>query len=147
MPANIQVLLRQDIDKLGKSGELVRVRPGFARNFLLPRQLAVAATTAAVHRIEHERAVVLRRSVYFGRNRARPAASRAERTSRTRARSTPGSRRDRPKDTGLLRPLVARGSSEFRAGSTDMTDLRAACTMASSPSSRRVPAWERPVSS
>jgi large subunit ribosomal protein L9 len=62
MPANIQVLLRQDIDKLGKSGELVRVRPGFARNFLLPRQLAVAATTAAVHRIEHERAVVFARA-------------------------------------------------------------------------------------
>jgi large subunit ribosomal protein L9 len=62
MPANIQVLLRQDVDKLGKSGELVRVRPGFARNYLLPRQFAVAATTAAVHRIEHERAVSLARA-------------------------------------------------------------------------------------
>lgn len=62
MPANIQVLLRQDVDKLGKSGELVRVRPGFARNYLLPRQFAVAATTAAVHRIEHERAVALART-------------------------------------------------------------------------------------
>ncbi|MGA2450216.1 MAG: 50S ribosomal protein L9 [Polyangiaceae bacterium] len=58
----MQVLLRQDVDKLGKSGELVRVRPGFARNFLLPRQFAVAATTAAVHRIEHERAVALARA-------------------------------------------------------------------------------------
>jgi large subunit ribosomal protein L9 len=57
MPANIQVILRQDVEKVGKSGELVRVRPGFARNFLLPRELAVAATSAAVHRIEHERAV------------------------------------------------------------------------------------------
>jgi large subunit ribosomal protein L9 len=62
MPANIQVLLRQDVDKLGKSGELVRVRPGFARNFLLPRQLAVAATAGAVHRIEHERSVALARA-------------------------------------------------------------------------------------
>jgi len=59
MPANIQVILQQDVDKLGKSGELVRVRPGFARNFLLPRQLAVPATTAAVRRIEHEKAVAL----------------------------------------------------------------------------------------
>ena len=59
MPANIQVVLQQDVDKLGKSGELVRVRPGFARNYLLPRQLAVAATTAAVKRIEHEKAVAL----------------------------------------------------------------------------------------
>jgi large subunit ribosomal protein L9 len=59
MPANIQVILQQDVDKLGKSGELVRVRPGFARNFLLPRQLAVPATTAAVRRIEHEKQVAL----------------------------------------------------------------------------------------
>jgi large subunit ribosomal protein L9 len=57
MPANIQVILQQDVDKLGKSGELVRVRPGFARNFLLPRQLAVPATTSAVRRIEHEKTV------------------------------------------------------------------------------------------
>jgi large subunit ribosomal protein L9 len=57
MPANIQVILQQDVDKLGKSGELVRVRPGFARNYLLPRQLAVTATSAAVRRIEHEKTV------------------------------------------------------------------------------------------
>ncbi len=62
MPANIQVILRQDVDKVGKTGELVRVRPGFARNYLLPRQLAVAATDAAVHRIEHERAVAIIRT-------------------------------------------------------------------------------------
>jgi len=62
MPANIQVILQQDVAKVGKSGELIRVRPGFARNFLLPRQLAVPATLAAVHRIEHERAVALARA-------------------------------------------------------------------------------------
>jgi len=62
MPANIQVILSQDVDKVGKSGELVRVRPGFARNYLLPRQLAVPATDAAVHRIEHERAVAIVRT-------------------------------------------------------------------------------------
>jgi large subunit ribosomal protein L9 len=62
MPANIQVVLQQDIDKLGKTGALVRVRPGFARNYLLPRQLAVPATSAAVHRIEHERTVALARA-------------------------------------------------------------------------------------
>jgi large subunit ribosomal protein L9 len=59
MPVSIQVVLQQDVDKLGKSGDLVRVRPGFARNFLLPRQLAVPATTAAVRRIEHDKAVAL----------------------------------------------------------------------------------------
>jgi large subunit ribosomal protein L9 len=62
MPANIQVVLQQDVDKLGKSGELVRVRPGFARNYLLPRQLAVPATTAAVRRIEHDKAVAVARA-------------------------------------------------------------------------------------
>jgi large subunit ribosomal protein L9 len=62
MPANIQVILQQDVDKLGKSGDLVKVRPGFARNYLLPRELAVPATTAAVHRIEHEKAVALARA-------------------------------------------------------------------------------------
>jgi large subunit ribosomal protein L9 len=59
MPANIQVILQQDVDKVGKSGDLVRVRPGFARNYLLPRQLALPASTAAVHRIEHEKTVAL----------------------------------------------------------------------------------------
>ena len=62
MPANIQVILQQDVDKLGKSGEVVRVRPGFARNFLLPRQLAVPATTAEVRRIEHEKVVATARA-------------------------------------------------------------------------------------
>src|SRR5215472_3253118 len=59
MPTNMQVILQQDVEKIGKSGELVRVRPGFARNYLLPRQLAVPATTAALRRIEHEKAVAL----------------------------------------------------------------------------------------
>jgi large subunit ribosomal protein L9 len=75
MPANIQVVLQQDVSKLGKSGELVRVRPGFARNYLLPRQLAVAATAAAVHRIEHDRAVALARAEK-GKKEAREIADR-----------------------------------------------------------------------
>jgi large subunit ribosomal protein L9 len=59
MPTNLQVVLTHDVDKLGKSGELVKVRPGFARNYLIPRGLAVAATAAAVSRIAHEKAVAL----------------------------------------------------------------------------------------
>jgi large subunit ribosomal protein L9 len=62
MPATIQVILQHDVDNVGKSGELVKVRPGFARNFLLPRELAVPPTTAQVHRIDHERAVALAKS-------------------------------------------------------------------------------------
>ncbi len=59
MPATIQVVLQHDVQNVGKSGDLVKVRPGFARNFLLPRQLAVPATTAAVNRITHEKAVAV----------------------------------------------------------------------------------------
>src|SRR3954470_9203469 len=59
MPASLQVILQSDVDNVGKSGELVKVRPGFARNFLIPRSLAVPATTAAVNRISHEKAVAL----------------------------------------------------------------------------------------
>ena len=62
MPSTIQVVLQQDVTKVGKSGELVKVRPGFARNYLLPRSLAVAATTAHVNRINHERAVFAARA-------------------------------------------------------------------------------------
>ena len=59
MPATIQVILQHDVQNVGKSGELVRVRPGFARNFLIPRDLAVPATAAAVNRISHEKAVAV----------------------------------------------------------------------------------------
>lgn len=59
MPATIQVILQNDVDNVGKSGELVKVRPGFARNYLLPRQLAVPATAAQVNRVNHEKAVAL----------------------------------------------------------------------------------------
>lgn len=59
MATTLQVVLQHDVDKVGASGELVKVRPGFARNFLIPRGLAVPATTAAVNRINHEKAVAL----------------------------------------------------------------------------------------
>ena len=44
----MEVILRQDIEKLGLRGEVVEVAPGFARNYLLPRKLAEAATPAKV---------------------------------------------------------------------------------------------------
>ena len=59
MATTLQVVLQHDVDKVGKSGDLVKVRPGFARNYLIPRSLAVPATTAAVNRIAHEKAVAL----------------------------------------------------------------------------------------
>lgn len=55
MPTTINVILQQDVANLGKTGELVRVRPGYARNYLLPNGLAASATTSNVNRLEHER--------------------------------------------------------------------------------------------
>jgi len=57
MATYIHVVLSEDLPNVGKSGELVRVRPGYARNFLIPRGLAVGATAENVSRIEHEKKV------------------------------------------------------------------------------------------
>jgi len=59
--AHTKILLRQDVDDLGARGEIVRVRAGYARNYLLPRKLAVEATTGNVKAIERERAALLKK--------------------------------------------------------------------------------------
>ncbi len=50
----IEVILREDVKSLGRAGELVRVRPGYARNFLLPKGLAYEATEGNKKRIAAE---------------------------------------------------------------------------------------------
>lgn len=62
MAIYVHVVLTEDLPNVGKSGELVKVRPGFARNFLVPRGLAVSATQENVARIEHEKKVAESRS-------------------------------------------------------------------------------------
>jgi large subunit ribosomal protein L9 len=57
----MDVILREDIDKLGHRGELVKVAPGYARNFLLPKKLAVPATEANRKIVEQERQAHLRK--------------------------------------------------------------------------------------
>ncbi len=59
--AHTKILLRQDVDDLGARGEIVRVRSGYARNYLLPRKLAVEATANNVKQIEQERAALLKK--------------------------------------------------------------------------------------
>jgi large subunit ribosomal protein L9 len=59
--AHTKILLREDVDDLGARGEIVRVRAGYARNYLLPRKLAVEATTNNVKQIEQERAALLKK--------------------------------------------------------------------------------------
>jgi len=57
----MEVILREDIDKLGNRGQVVKVAPGYARNFLLPKKLAVAATSANKKIVEQERQSHLRK--------------------------------------------------------------------------------------
>jgi large subunit ribosomal protein L9 len=57
----MEVILREDIDKLGSRGQVVKVAPGYARNFLLPKRLAVAATESNKKIVEQERQAHLRK--------------------------------------------------------------------------------------
>jgi large subunit ribosomal protein L9 len=57
----MEVILREDVDKLGSRGSVVKVADGYARNFLLPKRLAVAATSANKKIVEQEREAHLRR--------------------------------------------------------------------------------------
>ncbi len=57
----MEVILREDVDKVGARGAMVKVSDGFARNFLLPRHLAVAATSANKKMVEQEREAHVRR--------------------------------------------------------------------------------------
>ena len=50
----MEVILREDVKSLGKAGDLVRVKPGYGRNFLLPQGLAYEATEGNKKRIEAE---------------------------------------------------------------------------------------------
>lgn len=54
----MKIILREDVENLGKSGELVEVRNGYGRNFLLPRGKAVLANEKNVRQLEHERTVI-----------------------------------------------------------------------------------------
>ena len=60
--ASTTILLREDIDELGGRGEIVKVRAGYARNYLLPKGLASLATKGNVRQIEQERAALLKKA-------------------------------------------------------------------------------------
>lgn len=57
----MQIILREDIDKLGVRGDVVKVKEGYARNYLLPRRLAVTATESNKKIVEQERQAHLRK--------------------------------------------------------------------------------------
>jgi large subunit ribosomal protein L9 len=59
--AHVHVVLREDVQHLGTAGELVRVRAGFARNFLLPRGMVSIATAGNIRQVEeHKRQAIAR---------------------------------------------------------------------------------------
>ena len=55
MSKRVQIVLNKDISKLGKSGDLVEVAPGYARNYLLPQNFAIIATPGILRQVEQRR--------------------------------------------------------------------------------------------
>jgi len=60
--ATTKILLREDIDNLGGRGEIVKVKAGYARNYLLPNRLASLATKGNINSIERERSALLKKA-------------------------------------------------------------------------------------
>ena len=58
----MQVILQEDVEKLGTRGQIVEVAPGYARNFLLPRKLALEASSSNLKRLEKIRIVLAKRT-------------------------------------------------------------------------------------
>src|SRR6187549_2872912 len=54
----MEVILREHVDNLGRRGEIVKVADGYARNFLLPRKLALLATAGNKKHVERERKIM-----------------------------------------------------------------------------------------
>ena len=54
----MQLILKEDVHNLGKAGELVNVKPGYGRNFLVPQGKAVLASAKNVARLEHEKKLI-----------------------------------------------------------------------------------------
>jgi large subunit ribosomal protein L9 len=69
----MEVILREDVQSLGTVGDVVKVKPGFARNYLLPRGLAVVADHRNVRVLEHQKRVVADKREH-DRRRAQTAA-------------------------------------------------------------------------
>jgi len=61
MASHVEVVLKESLEHLGSIGDVVRVRRGYARNYLLPRGLAVVASRGNVRQIEHEKEVQAQR--------------------------------------------------------------------------------------
>lgn len=122
----MEVILREDVQSLGKAGAVVRVKPGYARNFLLPRGLAFEATEGNKKRIAAE-------------GRARDARREEDRTKAAEsARSLEA--------LSLTIPAKA-GEGERLFGSVTSQDIAAALERAGQPVDKRRIELEHPIKS
>ena len=83
----MQVILKEDVTNLGQIGELVSVKDGYGRNFLIPKGLAVLATPRNKKRLEHEKKVIEQRDVKRSRD-AQTVKESIEKLSLTIAKQT-----------------------------------------------------------
>jgi large subunit ribosomal protein L9 len=112
----IEVILREDIRTLGKAGEMVRVKPGYARNYLLPQGLAYEATEGNRKRIAAE-------------TRVRAARDQAERTEAERVAGTL---------SGVTLTLTGKAGEEGKLfGSITSQDIANALSQQGHPVDRR----------
>ena len=58
----MKVILRQNVESLGKAGNILNVADGYARNFLIPKGLAMEASTRNVKALEHDKKIILQRA-------------------------------------------------------------------------------------
>jgi large subunit ribosomal protein L9 len=127
----MEIILREDVPNVGHTGDIVKVKPGFARNYLLPRGLAVVADRRNVRELEHEKRVLAEKrererrasqSVAEGLNQVRLAiAARAGEGGKLLSVTVPDTsehcgegvlrRKDASGSTSRSRPLVNTASS------------------------------------
>lgn len=83
----MEIILRKTIDTLGREGEVVSVKPGYARNFLIPQNLATAVNTASLARLQKEQAAIAKRLAEEKKN-AEALAAKLENLTVTLSRKT-----------------------------------------------------------
>ena len=101
----MQVILRHDVDHLGEVGDVVTVKPGYGRNFLLPRKLAVMANERQQNRVEHEKRLIESRV--------------------SKARGAANSERKKLEDFGGITVAKAVGENEKLFGSVTAMEIEA----------------------
>jgi len=120
----MEVILREDVKSLGKAGEMVRVKPGYARNYLLPHGLAYEATEGNKKRIAAE-------------TRARGIRNQAERTQAERAAA---------ELSAITVTLTGKAGDEGKLfGSITAQDIAAALAAQGHPVDRRRIELEHPI--